>query len=270
MGSARDVSQSDLIRETKAVIEAVAMGDGPAGGRFRKLRDAAPELLTNTPTSAVVIKEGPAPVVNIWDLEKTSAYVPPPLILDHPLEMSANPVSPEGSRRTSRTRTRVLGFEPQASAVVPLFGTGRMEDISDSLTGPAGSPPQRVMFPTGWLAVTRGPGRGAVFALASGVSPIGRGADQTVALDFGDMAISRVAHAAVSYDATTHRFRIDHGGKSNLVRLNGKPLLATEAFVDGDEIQIGDTTLMLRVLCSAAFNWTEAEAEGDGNDMAIA
>jgi predicted component of type VI protein secretion system len=126
------------------------------------------------------------------------------------------------------------------------------------------------MFPTGWLVVKSGPGRGAALALTQGVSQIGRGSDQTVSLDFGDMAISRQNHAAIAYDAATHRFHIGHGGKSNLVRLNGKPLLSTEEIGEGDEIQIGETTLVLKVLCTPDFNWTAGEAGGDGHDVAIA
>uniref|UniRef100_UPI0010812CE2 FHA domain-containing protein n=1 Tax=Tabrizicola caldifontis TaxID=2528036 RepID=UPI0010812CE2 len=126
------------------------------------------------------------------------------------------------------------------------------------------------MFPTGWLVVKSGPGRGAAFALSQGVSQIGRGTDQTVALDFGDMAISRQNHASIAYDGATHRFHIGHGGKSNLVRLNGRPLLSTEELREGDEIQIGETTLVLKVLCTPAFNWSSTEAGGDGHDVAIA
>jgi hypothetical protein len=54
------------------------------------------------------------------------------------------------------------------------------------------------------------------------------------------------------------------------VRLNGKPLLSTEIVADGDEIQIGETTLVLKVLCTPSFNWSSVEAGGDGHDMAIA
>ncbi len=108
------------------------------------------------------------------------------------------------------------------------------------------------------------------FALSQGVSQIGRGTDQTVALDFGDMAVSRQNHAAIAYDPVTHEFHVGHGGKSNLVRLNGRPLLSTETAGDGDEIQIGETTLVLKVLCTPEFNWSTYEAEGDGHDMAIA
>ena len=263
-------SPNDLIRETKAAISTVAVGDGPAGGRFPKLMDAAPELLTLTPTSAVVTKDGLAPSVNIWDIDKSSdpkTSEPGRLILSAPVPDA--PAS-EARRRTSRTRTRVLGFEPQPTSVVPLFGEGRVEENGSWAAEALAAGQPSVVFPVGWLVVTAGPGRGSAFVLTRGVSQIGRGADQTVALDFGDMAISRQHHAAVRYDAVTHRLQIGHGGKSNLVRLNGKPLLSTETLADGDEIQIGETTLMLKVLCTAAFNWSEAEAEGDGHDMAIA
>ena len=160
-----------------------------------------------------------------------------------------------------------LGFEAQPTAVVPLF-----DGIDSAAIAPAAAAPGKgyVMFPAGWLVVKDGPGKGASFALSQGVSQIGRGADQTVSLDFGDMAVSRQNHAAIAYDPATHEFHVGHGGKSNLVRLNGRPLLATEPAADGDEIQIGETTLVLKVLCSPEFNWSSFETEGDGHDMAIA
>jgi hypothetical protein len=170
-------------------------------------------------------------------------------------------------RRPTRTKTRVLGFEAQPAEVVPLFEGVDGSPIADAT--PA-SGKGYVMFPAGWLVVKDGPGKGASFALSQGVSQIGRGTDQTVALDFGDMAISRQNHAAIAYDPQTHQFHVGHGGKSNLVRLNGRPLLSTEAAGDGDEIQIGETTLVLKVLCTPEFNWSSFEAEGDGHDMAIA
>jgi hypothetical protein len=170
-------------------------------------------------------------------------------------------------RRPTRSKTCILGFELQPASVVPLF-----DDTEKSLVPVAAANRGQgyVMFPTGWLVVKAGPGLGTAFALSQGVSQIGRGTDQTVALDFGDMAISRQNHAAIAYDAGTHQFHIGHGGKSNLVRLNGKPLLSTEVVGDGDEIQIGETTLILKVLCTPSFNWSSSEAGGDSHDVAIA
>jgi hypothetical protein len=254
-------SETEKIIATKAVISSVAAGDGPAAGRFPKLADSSPEVLTHTANSATVAKDGPQPSLNIWDLEDPGGDAQP--------EVQAPPPEPRMDagprRRPTRTRTRVLGFEPQPAAVVPLFDEGRMDEFGDS-----GSKAGVVQFPTGWLIIKDGPGRGAAFALAQGVSQIGRGSDQTVALDFGDMAISRQNHAAIAYDAGSHQFHIGHGGKSNLVRLNGRPLLSTEVVGDGDEIQIGETTLLLKVLCTPEFNWSASDAGGDGHDVAIA
>ncbi len=256
-----DGSEDDQIQATKAAVQSVAQGTGPAAGRFPKLADGAPEVLTQTPHSAVVAKEGPTPAVNIWELEEEP--VPPAA----PVPTPAREVAADAGarRRATRIKTRVLGFEPQPAAVVPLFDEGRMDDSIEP-----GDKAGVVMYPTGWLVITSGPGRGAAFPVMRGVSQIGRGADQTIALDFGDMAISRQHHAAIAYDPLTHQFHLGHGGKSNLVRLNGKPLLTTSVVGDGDVIQIGETTPVLKVLCTPDFNWSAVGSEGDGNDMAIA
>ncbi len=204
------------------------------------------------------LPEGIAPAArSIWDIEDEAPKVEEPA-----------PAQPEAApRRPTRTKTRVLGFEAQPTAVVPLF---EAPDGSPIPTAPAAPGKGYVMFPAGWLVVKDGPGKGASFALSQGVSQIGRSSDQTVALDFGDMAVSRQNHAAIAYDPVTHQFHIGHGGKSNLVRLNGHPLLSTEPAGDGDEIQIGETTLLLKIFCTPEFNWSTYEAEGDGHDMAIA
>ena len=253
-------SEAEQIEATKAAIETVARGDGPAAGRFPKLSGGAPEVLTQTANSAVVAKEGPTPVVNIWEMEDEPEAVAP-------VPTPAREISADAGvrRRATRTKTRVLGFEPQPAAVVPLFDEGRMDESIEP-----GDKAGVVMYPNGWLVIKSGPGRGAAFPVMRGVSQIGRGSDQTIALDFGDMAISRQQHAAIAYDPVTHQFHVGHGGKSNLVRLNGKPLLSTAVAGDGDEIQIGETTLVLKVLCNADFNWSAVDSEGDGNDMAIA
>lgn len=257
-----DGSEAEQIEATKAAISSVAQGNGPAAGRFPKLADGAPEVLTQTANSAVVAKEGPTPTVNIWEMEEEPEAPAPAPVPTPAREIAADAGA---RRRATRTKTRVLGFEPQPAAVVPLFDEGRMDETIEP-----GDKTGVVMYPTGWLVIKSGPGRGAAFPVMRGVSQIGRGTDQTIALDFGDMAISRQNHAAIAYDPATHQFHVGHGGKSNLVRLNGKPLLATAVAGDGDEIQIGETTLVLKVLCTPDFNWSAVESEGDGNDMAIA
>ena len=202
------------------------------------------------------LPEGVAPPArSIWDLEEEAPRA------------ATEAVAAVPQRRPTRTKTRVLGFEAQPTAVVPLFEGVEGLPIAAATPAPGKG---YVMFPAGWLIVKDGPGKGASFALSQGVSQIGRSSDQTVSLDYGDMAISRQNHAAIAYDPKTHEFHIGHGGKSNLVRLNGRPLLSTEPAKDGDEIQIGETTLILKVLCTPEFNWSTYEQEGDAHDMAIA
>ncbi len=242
----------------RAAMEAMRPSGAPAD-RFPKLSDSV-GAQTVSPKRSVPEKNNPAPSVNIWDLEEDPASDIRPVLRDDAPLGEAPP-----RRRQNRTKTRMLGFEPSEASVVTLFDGGvKPEDESDP-PAPRGA----VMFPAGWLVVKAGLGRGASFPLMQGMSVIGRGHDQMVSLDFGDMSISRSNHAAIAYEPTACKFHIGHGGKSNLVRLNGRPLLTTEEVRDGDEIQIGETTLMLKVLCTPEFNWSKGQA-GDGHDMAIA
>ena len=246
--------------EVKRLREALAAAAAPAPAATIET-EVEPEAPVARPHRVVKAKaplpEGIAPAArSIWDLEDEEPKPEPA-----PARAEAAP------RRPTRTKTRVLGFEAQPAEVVPLF---EGQDGVPIPTVPPSPGKGYVMFQAGWLVVKDGPGKGASFALSQGVSQIGRGNDQTVALDFGDMAISRQNHAAIAYDPASHQFHVGHGGKSNLVRLNGHPLLSTEPAGDGDEIQIGETTLVLKVLCTPAFNWSTFEAEGDGHDMAIA
>ncbi|MEL6519751.1 MAG: FHA domain-containing protein [Pseudomonadota bacterium] len=167
---------------------------------------------------------------------------------------------PQSGRRPSRTKTRLLGFEKTESDVVGLFdGNAKSAQVG------------RAKFPVGWVIVIEGPGRGESFALVAGMSQIGRGEDQAVQLDFGDTAISRQNHAAVAYDPETHKFLLGHGGKSNIVRLNDKPVISTEPLSDGDTIRLGETTLRFVALCDENFNWSDENGGSEeSDDVAIA
>lgn len=169
--------------------------------------------------------------------------------------------------RKRRNKTRLLGFDTSEGDVVDLFDAG--DETSDAAE-PAPEAAPAVMFPVGWILVTEGPGRGHSFALTAGMSSIGRGSDQAVCLDFGDNAISRTNHAAIVYDADTRSFLMGQGGKTNIVRLNGKPVISNETLSNGDEIKIGETVLRLHALCGADFDWTAPEGEEEADDVAIA
>lgn len=246
--------------EVKRLREALAAAAPTPTPAPQPAPEATGEVVVARPVRVVKAKaplpEGVAPPArSIWEIE------------DEAPAAASREAAAAPPRRPTRTKTRVLGFAAQPEVVVPLFEDSEGLPIAAATPAPGKG---YVMFPAGWLVIKDGPGKGASFALSEGVSQIGRGADQTISLDYGDMAISRQNHAAIAYDGKTHEFHIGHGGKSNLVRLNGRPLLSTEPARDGDEIQIGETTLVLKVLCTPEFNWSTCQEEGDANDMAIA
>lgn len=160
-------------------------------------------------------------------------------------------VAAPSPRRAGRVKTRLLGFQSKT-------------ETKDVFAGKSAAGAGPVRFPVGWLVITAGEGFGHSFALLSGVSKIGRGDDQAVQLDFGDTSISRDNHAAIAFDDELNQFFLGHGGKSNVVRLNGTPVLSTEELYDGDEIRIGETTLKFIALCNEEFTWSETA--GDDND----
>ena len=142
-----------------------------------------------------------------------------------------------------RRSTRLLGFSA-VEATPDVFASE-----------PAAAPLPETRYPIGWLVVLEGPGLGMSYTLTSGLTTIGRAENQTVSLDFGDDSISREQHVAIAYDEDENRTYVGHGGKRNIVRLNGKPLLTTEELADGDHLRIGKTTLYFVSLCNGEFAW---------------
>ena len=151
------------------------------------------------------------------------------------------PAQGRGANRSGRVKTRLLGFNPESLGLTNPF------EKEESRA--------RDAFPVGWLVVVDGPGRGASFALHDGVSRIGRGEDQAVCLNFGDNSVSRENHLSIAYDSEQNAFYIGQSGRSNIVRLNNKPLLSTEQVRSGDQIRVGETTLRLAALCGDDFSW---------------
>lgn len=184
---------------------------------------------------------------NIWDIDD-----------ENDTEVAPAPAAPAPRRR--RNATRVLGFDAGSSSdVVSMFDEA-----------PEPKAPARAKFPVGWMLVADGPGRGECFTLEAGMSQIGRGEDQAIQLDFGDNSISRTNHAAIVYDTETHTFSLGHGGKKNVVRLNGQPVISNENLKTGDKIKIGETTLHFVPCCTEEFNWSEDKDSGENENVAIA
>ncbi len=108
----------------------------------------------------------------------------------------------------------------------------------------------------GWIVVVKGPGRGAFRPVFVGMNAVGRAPSQRICIDFGDESISREEHAFITYDDETRIFYLHHGGKTNLVRLAGKPVLQPAELKAGDQFRIGNTTFRFVPCCGPDFDWT--------------
>lgn len=113
----------------------------------------------------------------------------------------------------------------------------------------------------GWIVVVKGPGRGGFCPVYVGMNSVGRAPSQRISLDFGDESISREEHAFITYDDETRTFYLQHGGKSNLVRLGGAPVLQPTVLKPNDLFRIGNTTFRFVACCGPDFNWSDEVAE---------
>ena len=214
------------------------------------------------PLAKAEVKEPDSPRLNIWDLEKDGneeTVEPNPLLLDPkqtvaPEVPAPTPKPAAAAQGNGRAKTRLLGFHSN-------------DDVSDAFaTERVASAPLSIKCPIGWVVVVDGPGRGSSFALAQGLSTVGRGEDQTIPLSFGDDSISRDNHASIAFDEEENKVLIGHGGKSNLVRVNGKPLVSSQELQNGDQIRIGKTTLRFVALCGPDFRWSDSAPEASVNE----
>ncbi|HEX2839719.1 FHA domain-containing protein [Hyphomicrobium sp.] len=186
--------------------------------------------------------------------------------------MNNDPRSP-GDEEDKRTRL-VSRPDMQEGAVPPrtgsVIGTTRLVgNFGASAASPAARPQplaktQYIREGTvdidpvaGWIVIVKGPGRGGFRPVFVGMNSVGRGPDQRISLDFGDESISREEHAFITFDDETQTFYLQHGGKSNLVRLGGKPVLAPTELKPNDIFRIGNTTFRFVACCGPDFSWND-------------
>jgi hypothetical protein len=282
-GKSRDAEQAPAPIRTNQQVDALERVRRPAGDEATPVapqpKRATGDKSTTDILRAVASKAGDGTAKGsagpgIWDMDDSI-----PSAEELLKRASAAPAKGKGRR----VKTRLVGFDTSDGGVVDLFKDDKAKDDkakggsatdaeTPSVEEEANSAPDAIpMFPVGWILVVEGAGRGASFPLMSGMSNIGRGADQAVRLDFGDNAISRSAHAAIVYDDEAKTFLLGQGGKSNIVRLNGTPVIQNEDLKDGDQIKVGETVLQLKTLCGEDFDWKiEDEGEDEEDDVAIA
>ncbi|MGC3937434.1 FHA domain-containing protein [Roseobacter sp. EG26] len=246
--------------EAPAVTPSVASDDAPAAAAEEvepheaqdeassdePAQEKAPDLVAYAKQQMSALGEDQAGSVEVES---------PPVDLSNTDPMSGvpAPVAGRAGRRAGRVKTRLLGFNRAEADANDPFGD------SENAT----AKPQHEKFPVGWLVVVEGPGIGHSFSIFTGASMIGRGDDQVIKLDFGDNSISRHNHAAIAYDEEENKFYIGHGGKSNIIRRNARPVLSTEELLHADLLRIGETTLRFVALCGSDFKWDMANGSDD-------
>ena len=163
-------------------------------------------------------------------------------------------------RPTDNNATRALPKAPQGDAQA---GGSSAADQTVLVHQMAGAQKKKSFDPVvAWLVVTAGPGRGEFRAVKYGQNSVGRGEDQRICLDIGDEKISRDAHAYVVYDERQRKFFVKDGGKSNLIRRNGEPVLAPTEMAHGDLLSLGDTELTFVAFCGPNFDWLDGDEAG--------
>ncbi|SPF79224.1 hypothetical protein ALP8811_03162 [Aliiroseovarius pelagivivens] len=237
-----DVQVEEIRVEEIAPLEVEEL---PVEEEALSAEDEAADAILNTilaedlpgKTPDIALTEAPE-VVEVPQVEKVAEAAPEPAPVAAP--------APKADR-SERVKTTFLGFErPDAHVQDSMEAAPVSKQVAD-----------QNIFPVGWLVITDGPGRGTSFSLIEGLAQIGRNDDQAVQLDFGDNGISRAGHAVVAYNSEDRNCYLGHGGKANLVRLNGGPVLSTVPLSNGDMIRISDTTLRFVAFCDDSFDWQD-------------
>jgi FHA domain-containing protein len=191
--------------------------------------------------------------------EKKTRFVPRP---DLAKPTAESPSSSEDAPAVGAVigRTRLIGSKDQVSPAgggVPT-PTARMASAKTELIRGEGVESEPV---AGWVVVVKGPGRGGFRPVFVGMNSVGRDPGQRVSLSFGDESISREEHAFITFDEESRTFYLQHGGKSNLVRLGNDPVLTPTELPANALIRIGKTTLMFVPCCGPDFSWAD-EVQG--------
>jgi len=245
---------ADVLEEPDIVAEEVQVEEPVAEAPTEIVEEAAAEevpaeVVTEAPAEAVdepaeeVVTEPVVEAAPETAEEEATAAVE---AAEEPAEEASAPVAAPAPRRRARIKTTFLGLD---------HVDHRLNDLISS--EPVKKTAVTTSFPVGWLVITSGPGRGTSLALTEGLLQIGRNDDQALQLDFGDNGISRSNHAVIAYDSEERKCFLGHGGKANLVRLNGSPVLSTLPLTNGDMIRISETTMRFVSLCDENFDWRD-------------
>lgn len=147
------------------------------------------------------------------------------------------------------------------SATIPAGGKRKPDPfpIDDpTVTSPVwpGGNQYGYMPVVGWLVCIEGYDRGRDYRLHTGYNTIGRNPGNDVCIS-ADSSIARERQAMIAYDQEENLFFVAPGSGVNLIRLNGKVLMAASEIKANDILTLGSSKLMFIPFCSDGFNWSK-------------
>jgi hypothetical protein len=252
------VNPGDAVAEIeteKATVEVEAVDQGKVAKLL--VPEGTDGVKVNTP---IALLEGGAPGATLKTHVRARAETIKMATAGTPVRTEPRPVSSANTALGAGAvigRSRLVG--DHGPTTPPLGST-----MSGRATGEHSAQPKTQFIRSdavdadpvaGWLVVVKGPGRGGFRPIYIGMNSVGRDTGQRISLNFGDEMISREEHAFIAYDEEARRFYLQHGGKANLVRLGGRPVLSPTELQPYDLIRIGKTTLRFIPLCGPDFAW---------------
>ncbi len=109
-------------------------------------------------------------------------------------------------------------------------------------------------YTTGWLVCVKGKDMGKDYRIFAGNNFVGRDYGMDIRIESDEM-VSRKNHCSVVYEKRERRFYIVP--MENFVHLDGKLLNKAEEIQSGQEVTIGNTTLVFVAFCGKDRAWEE-------------
>ncbi|MDB5691041.1 MAG: hypothetical protein JWO81_104 [Alphaproteobacteria bacterium] len=142
----------------------------------------------------------------------------------------------------------------------PSGGTRLAAPVTETGIGTGAGAERAGLGPVvGWLVVVDGPGTGRSVPLGYGMNIVGRGAHNRVVLDFGDQQISEEDHFRIAYDRKNRRFHLVPGRGTNLVYLEGAPLLTPVELTGHRDIRVGSSVIRFVPFCTSDWDWPDRD-----------
>ncbi len=230
LGSLRE-ALANASRDETARNEASAPAVLPPGA-------APPPPVPSTPETSMVRNQSPSAAEAARDARGGTPNIPP---ADKHLELDGPPT-------TRIVRGAKVGEGEPAAARTQLVRGKRQISRQSFFQDPV----------VGWLVVVGGPGLGAYRPIYEGNNTVGRAANQRIAIDFGDDAISSEEQAYIRYDGGERSFLfVPNLAKTNVVAINDKRPTAAVPLQAMDLITMGRTQLVFVPLCGQDFDWAD-------------